>query len=88
MAVGEWLAASDDAMLQGVAIYVQGSTVLDTTVKPLGRDEHDVDLVSFVPELGAYMPPAFLKVRIGDRLRQNDCYRSILEEKTEVAPFV
>lgn len=80
-AVGEWLAASDDAMLQGIAIYVQGSTVLGTTVRPLGRDEHDVDLVCFVPELGAYMPPAFLKARIGDRLRQNDRYRSILEEK-------
>jgi len=80
-AVGEWLAESDDPMLQGVAIYVQGSTALGTTVRPLGRDEHDVDLVCFVPELGSYMPPAFLKARIGARLRQNGRYESMLEEK-------
>ncbi len=80
-AVGEWLAGSDDPMLQGVAIYVQGSTALGTTVRPFGRDEHDVDLVCFVPELGSYMPPAFLRACIGDRLRQNGRYGAMLEEK-------
>lgn len=80
-AVGEWLAGSDDPVLRGAAIYVQGSTALGTTVRPLGRDEHDVDLVCFVPELAPSMPPAFLKARIGDRLRQNGHYKPMLEEK-------
>ncbi len=80
-AVGEWLAGSDDPLLQGVTIYVQGSTALGTTVRPFGRDEHDVDLVCLVPELGLHVPPAFLKARIGDRLRQNGRYSSMLEEK-------
>ena len=80
-AVGEWLAGSDDPLLRGVAVYVQGSTALGTTVKPFGRDEHDVDLVCFVPKLRLHVPPAFLKARIGDRLRQNGRYSSMLEEK-------
>lgn len=79
--VGEWLAGSDDPLLRGIVIYVQGSTALGTTVRPIGRDEHDVDLVCYVPNLTPDMPPALLKARIGDRMRQNGHYKPILEEK-------
>ena len=41
-AVGAWLADADDAMLRALAIYLQGSTALGTTVKPIIRNEHDV----------------------------------------------
>jgi hypothetical protein len=78
-AVGEWLAASPDPRLRTLSIYLQGSTALGTTVKPLGRNEHDVDLVGHVAG-GGGVPPAILKKLIGDRLRQNGHYRSLLEE--------
>ncbi|HKM74746.1 MAG TPA: nucleotidyltransferase [Stellaceae bacterium] len=78
-AVGEWLAASPDPRLRTLSIYLQGSTALGTTVKPLGRNEHDVDLVGHIAD-GGGVPPAILKKLIGDRLRQNGHYRSLLEE--------
>jgi hypothetical protein len=78
-ALGAWLAASPDPRLQTISIYLQGSTALGTTVKPIGRDEHDVDLVGHVAG-GGGTPPAILKKLIGDRLRQNGHYRPLLEE--------
>jgi hypothetical protein len=78
-AVGAWLAASPDPRLRTLSIYLQGSTALGTTVKPLGRNEHDVDLVGHVAG-GGGVPPVILKKLIGDRLHQNGHYRSLLEE--------
>jgi Second Messenger Oligonucleotide or Dinucleotide Synthetase domain len=77
--VGEWLAAADDPLLRTLSIYVQGSTALGTTVKPIGRNEHDVDLVGHVAD-GGRAAPVTLKRIIGDRLRENGHYRPLLEE--------
>ena len=44
-AVGQWLADAEDDWLASSRIYLQGSTALGTTVKPIGQNEHDVDLV-------------------------------------------
>jgi hypothetical protein len=60
---------------------VHGSTALGTTVKPIGRDEHDVDLICHVPGFSPTRPPSELKTLIGDRLRENAKYAAILEEK-------
>ena len=78
--VGRWLAASDDHLLKALSIYLQGSTAIGTTVKPIGRNEHDVDLVAHNPALGL-IPPPTLKGAIGDRLRANGNYAPLLEEK-------
>jgi hypothetical protein len=80
-AVGVWLADADNPLLRNLTIYPQGSVSLSTTVKPRGRNEYDVDLVSFVPGLTDAFPPAALKRAIGDRLRANGHYAPILEEK-------
>jgi hypothetical protein len=77
--VGDWLAAAYDPRLRTLSIYLQGSTALGTTVKPIGRNEHDVDLVSHVAN-GSATPPAILKNLIGDRLKENGHYRPLLEE--------
>ena len=45
------LAGSDNPVLQGHRHLSQGSTALRTTVKPIGVNEHDVDLVAHVPDL-------------------------------------
>jgi hypothetical protein len=69
--VGDWLARSDDWLLTSIAIRLQGSVAIGTTVKPVGANEHDVDLVAHVPDLDLAVSPALLKQRIGDRLRTN-----------------
>ena len=79
-AVGAWLAAADDAMLRALAIYLQGSTALGTTVKPIIRNEHDVDLVAHNPSISGSTAPGIVKKVIGDRLKLNGRYAPILEE--------
>lgn len=79
-AVGAWLAGGDSALLKELAIYLQGSTILGTTVKPIGRNEHDVDLIAYIAHLTSGIDPAAVKKAIGIRLRANGHYASLLEE--------
>ncbi len=80
-AVGNWLDNPLDPSLHNSTIYPQGSLALQTTVKPLARDEYDLDLICRLPRsTGA--DPGQIKRKIGDRLRANERYSSILEEKT------
>lgn len=78
--VGKWLAAGESPLLRALLIYLQGSTALRTTVKPIGSNEHDVDLVAHMANLDP-LPPATVKKEIGDRLRANGHYAPLLEEK-------
>jgi hypothetical protein len=78
--VGDWLARSDDWLLASIEIRLQGSVAIGTTVKPIGANEHDVDLVAHVPDLEIAISPALLKQRIGERLRANGNYAPILKE--------
>lgn len=78
--VGACLAASSNALLRAIAIYLQGSTALRTTVRPIGVNEHDVDLVAHVPDPDVAISPAALKKAIGDCLRANGHYAPLLEE--------
>lgn len=80
-AVGQWLAGAEGEWLASTSIYLQGSTALGTTIKPIGRNEHDVDLVCHVPALGQWLPPALCKQLVGDRLKASQRYSSIIEEK-------
>jgi hypothetical protein len=80
-AVGQWLAGAEGDWLAASSIYLQGSTALGTTVKPIGRNEYDVDLVCHIPGLGCWLPPALCKGLVGDRLKENQRYSAILEEK-------
>src|ERR1700727_1245184 len=66
--VGACLARSDDPVLRVITVYLQGSTALRTTVKPISINEHDVDLVAHVPDLDVEISPAALKRAIGDCL--------------------
>jgi hypothetical protein len=76
---GEWLAAASDPLLRNLIIYLQGSTALLTTVKPIARNEHDVDLVAHNAYAGP-VQPAQMKKAIGDRLRENGHYAPLLVE--------
>jgi Second Messenger Oligonucleotide or Dinucleotide Synthetase domain len=78
--VGDWLARSDHWLLASIAIRLQGSVAIGTAVKPIGANEHDVDLVAHVPDLEPMVSPAMLKRQIGDRLRGNGNYAPLLVE--------
>jgi hypothetical protein len=80
-AVGAWLASADDPGLRRLSVYFQGSTALGTTVRPIGRNEHDVDLIAHITVF-ENRNPADIKKLIGDRLKENGRYRPILIEKT------
>lgn len=78
--VGEWLAGSEDPLLKLMGIFLQGSTAIGTTVKPIDCNEHDVDLVAHAPDLGDWTEPVALKKAIGDRLKANGHYKPLLVE--------
>lgn len=80
-AVADWLSGSNDPLLASLRVYLHGSGALGTSIKPIGRDEFDVDLISFFLGLGPKITPARLKAAIGQRLREHARYASILGEK-------
>ena len=79
--VAEWLSDGDHFLLRDFSIYLQGSTALGTSVKPIGRNEHDVDLVAFMPAGTTDLSPAFVKAVVGNRLKEHAIYARLLEEK-------
>lgn len=85
-AVGEWLANGTYCLinkkicLKDGEIYPQGSMKLQTAVKPLGREEFDVDLVFYTPEITSYdIAPTELNRLIGNRLREHETYKKMME---------
>lgn len=80
-AVAEWLSGSADPVLRAIRVYPHGSAGLGTSVKPLGREDFDVDLICLVHGLTADRSPAELKRIVGARLRENARYAGMLEEK-------
>ena len=79
--LGSWLDGANDPVLRALEIYLQGSTAIGTTVRPINRNEHDVDLIAHCPDVATAISPIVLKGTIGDRLRSNHGYARILEEK-------
>lgn len=80
-AVAEWLSGSTHPILRDLQLYAHGSTGLGTSVKPLGREDFDVDVICLVKGFTAEGSPAELKRLVGDRLRENARYAAMLEEK-------
>lgn len=79
-AVSGWLADSDDPRLANGLIFPQGSMRLGTTVKPVGRDEFDIDLVAQL-DYAQHDTPTEVYRAIGARLRANKTYEALLEPK-------
>lgn len=79
-AVGRWVAAADTWLFGSAQIYAQGSFATGTTIRPIGRDEFDVDLVIFFPQGSQALAPVVLKRMLGDRLRAHGTYQDMLEE--------
>ena len=79
-AVGDWIGKPDSPLeVYSPTIYPQGSIRLGTAVKPLVRDEFDVDLVCQL-QIPFSIAPEDLKKMVGGRLRDNETYRRIIKE--------
>lgn len=82
-AVGKWLGQEGSNLSKyDIEIYPQGSFRLGTVVKPVGRDEYDIDLVCFLGGLKKEgTSQAGLKQMVGDRIKENETYKKILEDE-------
>lgn len=82
-AVGNWLGKEGTALsIYYPEIYTQGSFRLGTVVKPIKKDEYDIDLVCFLNELRKEdTTQAGLKQMVGDRLKEYDRYKEILDKE-------
>lgn len=77
-AVGNWLADGTHSLLKGATIYPQGSIRLRTTVKPIGSDEFDVDLIIFLPNADQGVRRDIVLQVIKDRLNEHETYKQLL----------
>ena len=81
-AVGDWLRQSDIPLLQTSKINLIGSIASETGVRPLGKDEFDVDLNCHLNVgIDSGLEPEEVKNLIGSRLKENLTYKSMLDEK-------
>jgi hypothetical protein len=83
-AVGDWLNKEDSPIAaHDPQIFPQGSFQLGTMIKPINdTDEYDIDLVCEMKSLSKErVTQKQLKDMVGDRLKTNDRYQKMLEEK-------
>ena len=78
--VGNWLSDCPKLGQFRPAIFPQCSMALGTTVKPLEREEFDVDLVCPLTAGDDRLPQASVKKDVGDRLASSEVYEKMLEE--------
>lgn len=84
-AVGNWLDDDNSPLkLFSPRIYPQGSFRLGTVVRPWkdGKEaEYDIDLVCYLDREKKSISPRVLKTLVGDRLKDNKTYLSMLDEE-------
>lgn len=81
-AVGTWLSKDEDLFDEAeINIYPQGSLSIGTTVKPLSRQEYDLDLVCEINESHEGKDPIELLNKIEQRLKDNEIYKDKVERK-------
>jgi len=82
-AVCRWLEAEGSPVSNYMpTIYPQGSMRIGTTVKPLGREEHDLDFVcEFQIDPSTIEAPLELLRHVAARLKEHKVYRDLLEVK-------
>lgn len=80
-AVGAWLDSDDSALARyQPSIYPQGSFALGTAVKPLGKEEYDVDSVCLLQRPPYCVTQQQLKGLVGDRLKHPQSrYKDMIE---------
>lgn len=79
-AVGEYLAKDKILSQYNVEVFPQGSMRLGTVVKPLKKDDYDIDLVCEFTAKTANLMPNEVKHLVGDSLKASQ-YESQLQEE-------
>ncbi|OTA16986.1 hypothetical protein Xbed_03378 [Xenorhabdus beddingii] len=77
-AVGKYLSEGDNPILEGAIIYSQGSVRLNTTVKPKGSEQYDVDLLCYLPNASKVTGWAQILEAVHERLSSHETYRKML----------
>lgn len=78
-AVSDWLNRNDSELNKyDIFIYPQGSMKLGTVVKPLVRDDYDVDMVCLLRKNTNGLSAKQVKQIVGDRLKANTTYKQML----------
>ena len=81
-AVGEWISDENGTLSSyKPKIFVQGSFALGTAIKPIDREEYDIDAVCLIDSSTKLITQEQLKNLVGDRLKENKVYSQKLEEK-------
>jgi hypothetical protein len=80
-AVGSWLSKEDSLLAKyNPQILTQGSFLLGTVIKPVNEnDDLDIDLVCELNGKNESWTQKDLKKIVGDRLKQNDTYKEMLD---------
>lgn len=68
----------DDPILVGAEIYSQGSVRLNTTVKPKGSEQYDVDLLCYLPNASVASGWAEVLEAVRARLASHGTYSEML----------
>lgn len=81
-AVGSWLGARESSLYKYTpAIYPQGSFRIGTTVKPIDREEYDVDLVCQLLNDSDITDPMKLLDDVYNRIISNEMYKPPIAKK-------
>ena len=76
--VGQYISEGDNPILEGAIIYSQGSVRLNTTVKPKGSEQYDVDLLCYLPNASRANGWAQVLDAVYQRLNSHETYRKML----------
>ena len=85
-AIGTWIKEGLEKKGYDANIYPQGSFALNTVISPCPENnEYDVDLVCEVKLDKKYVEPLTVLNLIGDRLKENETYKGMLEKKAGIS---
>ena len=80
-AVGNWLAEKSDLAANKPAIYPQVSLKIGTTIKPIGNEEYDLDMICEFGNVNSMINPKELLNAVYQTIKSNSNYSDIAELK-------
>lgn len=80
--VADWLNRNNSTLEKyDISIYPQGSMKLGTVVKPIARDDYDIDMVCILEKNSLGLSAKQVKELVGNRLKENAIYKQMLDDE-------